>query len=707
MHVVQLAPTPASASIAWFCELLRVIPRVTFTDDDASGFSHRVVPCESRDPLVSSAAGHHSHRDEHANLVQEALGTYSDVLLHERYIGGADAVHVRMAESLLTMHRHDTISGSASRVSATLARLGKFLRFDRVQSSFLLAKRDQLLSASHARNTSASSDEDGAQLPRPLGHVALVLPGCGIGNRLEFLLGAADFANSRQLDLALYWPRDVGASPTSVAFGALFEPLPSRLWVLEASLDGLSDVQRLLALSGMHAATRRCARFAGHDALPPPHKNASSSDGLSGDGGATKEGQGPCVLNGCMWWDAVQRQPEDPAPPPHYHDGSSSDGGGADDTSGEDGEDAATATAATAEAGDDSSTSLSDNDAIDRSACHALARSLRPREWIEHATARLLGNASIVLGVHLRGSDACQGGTSHCGSSSGEPPPPNATADLLSSRRLEQPLLAPPHAFAAAATRTPSTTSLLQHRRRLVQDLHACSSPELLAQATAAELRARVSTHAPSPRASRPPIVYAATGSAVLLRRFEAALRMHMGAPVEVLTARHALGSSSPLPLPGPVAEAMVDLWALASSHTILRFPFSSFSEAAASMHATPPLVNVYDTTSQPCLRGLSLTLNWGCRQPIASQHGEAPFSPVVACSRGVDDICVPTLATKAMKKAVTARGAWGAGGQEKEGLRVVLNASRKCTRCNGDELAARKTKILGLRNVSARVVQE
>ena len=175
-------------------------------------------------------------------------------------------------------------------------------------------------------------------------------------------------------------------------------------------------------------------------------------------------------------------------------------------------------------------------------------------------------------------------------------------------------------ATSATASRAPSTA-----RRR------SCSRPS-----------------SAMPPTERPPCVYVAARCPSLLARFRDALRGDGAAAAAAHPRsvgrgrqrhrRHAAG--------GRRAPRGRRLWALASVRTLLRYPYTSYSQVALSLHRRPAALDVMNATPPACAARLHtasrrdftparIVGTGGCRADPASATGAR-----LACSEAVDEVC-------------------------------------------------------------------
>ena len=102
---------------------------------------------------------------------------------------------------------------------------------------------------------------------------------------------------------------------------------------------------------------------------------------------------------------------------------------------------------------------------------------------------------------------------------------------------------------------------------------------------------------------------------------------------------------------------AVVDLWALASTRRLVRYPFTSYSQAALSLHRRPAALDVIDrsgvspfTGAEVCAKRLHshkrsdlgegrVVGTGGCRVDPASASGAR-----LICEPQVDDVCADVV---------------------------------------------------------------
>ena len=104
--------------------------------------------------------------------------------------------------------------------------------------------------------------------------------------------------------------------------------------------------------------------------------------------------------------------------------------------------------------------------------------------------------------------------------------------------------------------------------------------------------------------------------------------------------------ATSDTPLAGAARRAVVDFWALASVRTLLRYPYTSYSQVALSLHRRPAALDVMNATPPACAARLHtasrrdftpsrIVGTGGCRADPASATGAR-----LACSEAVDEVC-------------------------------------------------------------------
>ena len=225
-----------------------------------------------------------------------------------------------------------------------------------------------------------------------------------------------------------------------------------------------------------------------------------------------------------------------------------------------------------------------------KQACRAMLGRLRAREWLQRLVDRAV--LPTCFGVHLRGADV-----------------PGWTASVAADGDLGD------------------------RKSRAVD----CTPPELLA----AELGAM-------PPTERPPCIYVAARCPSLLARFRDALREATVPlpPPRILDASDVVANASDTPLVGAARRAVVDFWALASVRTLLRYPYTSYSQVALSLHRRPTATDVMNVTPPACAARLHtasrrdftparIVGTGGCRADPASATGAR-----LACSEAVDEVC-------------------------------------------------------------------
>ena len=77
--------------------------------------------------------------------------------------------------------------------AAAFEGLATDVRFNRVQSNFLLAKCSRCAAAA------------GMPLFAPLAQTVITIPGCGLGNRIEYTVGSCTYAWAHGMDCVVYW----------------------------------------------------------------------------------------------------------------------------------------------------------------------------------------------------------------------------------------------------------------------------------------------------------------------------------------------------------------------------------------------------------------------------------------------------------------------------------------------------------------------
>ena len=232
-----------------------------------------------------------------------------------------------------------------------------------------------------------------------------------------------------------------------------------------------------------------------------------------------------------------------------------------------------------------------------KQACRAMLGRLRAREWLQRLVDRAV--PSTCFGVHLRGADV-----------------PGWTTSVAADGDLGD------------------------RKSRAVD----CTPPELLA----AELGAM-------PPTERPPCVYVAARCPSLLARFRDALREATAPlpPPRILDASDVVANAtSDTPLAGAARRAVVDFWALASVRTLLRYPYTSYSQVALSLHRRPAALDVMNArassarlrrAARGCVHGVAPRLHARAHRRhrrLPRRPGAPATGARLACSEAVDEVC-------------------------------------------------------------------